>query len=168
MLLQVAVRDIGQLTEIEPSDVRRTEWFCRDRTYRAARRCIWPLLGQFPGSWPLAAVALVSCELATIRLYEGTLADCKRALGADHPYTLRSRNNLAIGYRAAGRTAEAIPLLARTLTDCERVPRADHPGHDSSARESGCLDGRAGKAQAHIGGRHSARRAWPTIRKVAS
>ena len=127
MLLQVAVRDIGQLTEIEPSDVRRTEWLCRDPTYRAARRCIWPLLGQFPGSWPLAAVALVSCELATIRLYERTLADCERALGADHPYTLRTRNNLAMAYRAAGRTAEAIPLLERTLTDWEQVLRADHP-----------------------------------------
>jgi len=127
MLLQVAVRDIGQLTEIEPSDVRRTEWFCRDRTYRAARRCIWPLVGQFPGSWPLAAVALVSCELATIRLYERTLADCERALGADHPYTLRARNNLAMSYWAAGRTAEAIPLLERTLTDWEQVLRADHP-----------------------------------------
>jgi len=127
MLLQVAVRDIGQLTEIEPSDVRRTEWLCRDPTYRAARRCIWPLLGQFPGSWPLAAVALVSCELATIRLYERTLADCERALGADHPYTLRTRNNLAMSYWAAGRTAEAIPLLERTLTDWEQVLRADHP-----------------------------------------
>src|SRR6516165_7160287 len=127
MLLQVAVRDIGQLTEIEPSDVRRTEWLCRDRTYRAARRCIWPLVGQFPGSWPLAAVALVSCELATIRLYERTLADCERALGADHPYTLRARNNLAMSYWAAGRTAEAIPLLERTLTDWEQVLRADHP-----------------------------------------
>ena len=42
--------------------------------------------------------------------------------GADHPNpdTLRSRNNLAMGYRAAGRTAEAIPLLERTLADCER------------------------------------------------
>ena len=109
------------------ADGDRTEWLCRDPTYRAARRCIWPLLGQFPGSWPLAAVALVSCELATIRLYERTLADCERALGADHPYTFRARNNLAMSYRAAGRTAEAIPLLERTLTDCKRVLRADHP-----------------------------------------
>jgi hypothetical protein len=45
----------------------------------------------------------------------------------DHPDTLRSRNNLAMAYRAAGRTAEAIPLLARTVTDCVRVLGADHP-----------------------------------------
>ena len=109
------------MTYVEPSGR------CRDRTYVATRRCIWPQLGQFSGSWPLAAVALVSCELATIRLYERTLADCERALGADHPYTLRTRNNLAMSYWAAGRTAEAIPLLERTLTDWEQVLRADHP-----------------------------------------
>jgi hypothetical protein len=38
-----------------------------------------------------------------------------------------SRNNLALAYRAAGRTAEAIPLLERTLADCERLLGADHP-----------------------------------------
>jgi hypothetical protein len=53
-------------------------------------------------------------------------------LGADHqdtlhPYTIRSRNNLAMSFRAAGRTAEAIPMLERTLADCERVLRANHP-----------------------------------------
>jgi hypothetical protein len=31
-----------------------------------------------------------------------------------------------MGYRAAGRTAEAIPLLERTLADCERVLRTCH------------------------------------------
>jgi hypothetical protein len=46
-------------------------------------------------------------------------------LGVYHPYTLRSRNNLAMGYRAAGRTAEAIPLLERTLADSERILGAD-------------------------------------------
>ena len=48
-------------------------------------------------------------------------------LGADHPNTLRSRNNLAAAYQAAGRTAEAIPLYERTLADRERVLGADHP-----------------------------------------
>jgi Tetratricopeptide repeat len=48
-------------------------------------------------------------------------------LGADHQETLRARNNLAMGYRAAGRTAEAVPLLERTLADCERVLGAGHP-----------------------------------------
>ncbi len=56
-----------------------------------------------------------------------TLADCERVLGADHPQTLGSRNNLAYAYREAGRLEEAIPLFERTLADAERVLGADHP-----------------------------------------
>ncbi|WP_181725773.1 tetratricopeptide repeat protein, partial [Nocardia gipuzkoensis] len=41
-------------------------------------------------------------------LYEQTLIDRERILGAEHPDTLTSRNNLASTYQAAGRTAEAI------------------------------------------------------------
>ena len=48
-------------------------------------------------------------------------------LGADHPDTLSSRNNLAAAYQEAGRPAEAIPLFEQTLADCERVLGADHP-----------------------------------------
>ena len=51
----------------------------------------------------------------------------ERVLGTDHPNTLASRNNLASAYQAAGRTAEAIPLLEQTLADCERVLGTDHP-----------------------------------------
>jgi tetratricopeptide (TPR) repeat protein len=65
-------------------------------------------------------------ELA-IGAAEPLVADCERVLGADHPDTLASRSNLAVAYRAAGRTAEAIPLFQRTLADCERVLGADHP-----------------------------------------
>ncbi len=32
-----------------------------------------------------------------------------------------------MAYRAAGRTADAIPLLERTLAGCERVRGTDHP-----------------------------------------
>ena len=34
----------------------------------------------------------------------------ERVLGADHPDTLATRNNLALAYQVAGRTAEAITL----------------------------------------------------------
>jgi len=43
-----------------------------------------------------------------IRLLERTLADCERVLGADHSDTVTSRNNLAMAYRAADRTAKAV------------------------------------------------------------
>ena len=48
-------------------------------------------------------------------------------LGADHPQTLSSRNNLAYAYWSAGRLDEAIRLYERTLADRERVLGADHP-----------------------------------------
>jgi tetratricopeptide (TPR) repeat protein len=49
-----------------------------------------------------------------------TLADAERTLGADHPDTLTSRNNLAGAYEETGRLEEAIPLYERTLADAER------------------------------------------------
>ncbi len=48
-------------------------------------------------------------------------------LGVDHPDTLTTRNDLAVSYLAAGRTAEAITLHERTLADRERVLGVDHP-----------------------------------------
>ena len=49
--------------------------------------------------------------------------------GADHPNpeTLRSRNNRAMSYLAAGRPAKAIRLYRWTLADCERVLGVYHP-----------------------------------------
>ncbi|MEU8396999.1 tetratricopeptide repeat protein [Nonomuraea sp. NPDC048892] len=55
------------------------------------------------------------------------LADLEGALGADHPSTLISRNNLAHAYQSAGDLGRAIPLHERTLADRERVLGADHP-----------------------------------------
>ena len=48
-------------------------------------------------------------------------------LGADHPDTLISRNNLAAAYANAGDLGRAIPLLEQTLADSVRVLGADHP-----------------------------------------
>ena len=68
-------------------------------------------------------------------------------LGDDHQdtlrwrNTLRSRNNLAMSYRAAGRTAEAIPLLERTLADCERALGANHPDTKAARENLAALTG---------------------------
>src|SRR6266702_2909910 len=62
-----------------------------------------------------------------IPLHKRTRADRERVLGADHPHTLTTRNNLAAAYQSAGRLGEAIPLYERTLADRERVLGADHP-----------------------------------------
>jgi tetratricopeptide (TPR) repeat protein len=74
------------------------------------------LLSQLGDSTGLAVLAA-----------EPVVADSERLLGADHPSTLASRNNLAAAYQDAGRTAEAIQLHERTLSDCERLLGADHP-----------------------------------------
>jgi tetratricopeptide (TPR) repeat protein len=58
---------------------------------------------------------------------EPLAADCERLLGAGHSVTLTTRNNLAMAYQKAGRTAEAIPLYERTLADRERLLGAGHP-----------------------------------------
>jgi tetratricopeptide (TPR) repeat protein len=62
----------------------------------------------------------------SILITEPLLADHERVLG-DQPDTLTARNNLAIAYRMAGRTAEAITLHEQNLADQERVLGTDHP-----------------------------------------
>ena len=64
----------------------------------------------------------------SIRIAEPLLADQKRVLGADHPDTLATRNELGDAYRVAGRTVEAITLLEQTVADRERVLGADDRG----------------------------------------
>jgi tetratricopeptide (TPR) repeat protein len=70
------------------------------------------------GHWGIGQAILIGKPL---------LADKERVLGADHPDTLGTRNNLAIAYSDAGRTDEAIRLYEQTLADQERVLGADHP-----------------------------------------
>ncbi|MFE6867711.1 tetratricopeptide repeat protein [Kitasatospora sp. NPDC057692] len=59
----------------------------------------------------------------------------ERALGPDHLHTLTARNNLALTYRQAGRTQEAIDLGEQVLTDRERVVGPRHP-HTLTARNN--------------------------------
>ena len=66
-------------------------------------------------------------------------------LGADHPNTLGSGNNLAMAYQDAGRTAEAIPLTEQTLTDTERVLGADHPNTKVSRENLAALKSKLGQ-----------------------
>ncbi|MEU1827519.1 tetratricopeptide repeat protein, partial [Streptomyces abikoensis] len=68
-----------------------------------------------------------------IRHHQRALTDRVRVLGADHPDTLTSANNLANAYHSAGDPGRAIPLLKQTLTDSMRVLGADHPDTLTSA-----------------------------------
>jgi cytochrome c-type biogenesis protein CcmH/NrfG len=62
-----------------------------------------------------------------ITLFERVLTDQERILGAEHPSTLTTRNNLAYAYESAGRVGEAITLYERLLPLLERV--FDHDAH---------------------------------------
>ena len=62
-----------------------------------------------------------------IAVGEPLTADLERTLGPSHPDTLNARNSLAAAYQAAGRAAEAIPLLEQTLAGRERLLGPDHP-----------------------------------------
>ena len=62
-----------------------------------------------------------------IQYGQDLLAYAEQILGETHPDTLTYRNNLAEAYRAAGRPAEAIPLLEQTLADREQVLGETHP-----------------------------------------
>jgi len=52
---------------------------------------------------------------------------CEKQLGADHPQTAGSLNNLADLYRSQGKYAEAEPLYVRALQIREEQLGADHP-----------------------------------------
>jgi tetratricopeptide (TPR) repeat protein len=77
--------------------------------------------------WAVRQLSAAADLSRAIDIGQRALADCERVLGAEHPDTLASRNNLAYAYRSAGRVQEAIPLFERTLAECVRVLGADHP-----------------------------------------
>jgi tetratricopeptide (TPR) repeat protein len=62
-----------------------------------------------------------------IAIGEPLTADLERLLGPSHPDTLSALNNLAVAYHAAGRVADAIPLVRQILAARERLLGADHP-----------------------------------------
>ena len=72
-------------------------------------------------------------------------------LGADHPATLTSRNNLADAYQEAGRLEQAIPLHEQTLADSERVLGADHPATLTSRNNLASAYQSAGRLEQAIG-----------------
>ncbi|MEV0444817.1 tetratricopeptide repeat protein, partial [Streptomyces spectabilis] len=55
------------------------------------------------------------------------LENMVRVLGADHIYTLTTRNNLAIWRRETGGLDRGIFLYGQTLGDCVRALGKDHP-----------------------------------------
>ena len=76
----------------------------------------------------LAAVATEAGDFGgAIEVLKDAAEESGRILGADHPDTLRSRNNLASAYQDAGRLNDAIPLHEETLKAQEQLLEPNHP-----------------------------------------
>ena len=99
------------------------------------RRACWPpaatgwLRPCWTGHWNSWPTGLCSAgrPAEAIPLFEQTLVGRQRLLGADHPRTLGTRNNLAAAYRDVGRVDEAILLFEQALAGRERILGIDHP-----------------------------------------
>jgi tetratricopeptide (TPR) repeat protein len=72
-------------------------------------------------------------------LYERALSICEQQLGADHPQTATSLNNLAGLYESMGRYAEAEPLYVLSLSIRKQQLGADHPDVAQSLNNSAAL-----------------------------
>ena len=76
----------------------------------------------------LATVATEAGDFGgAIEILKDVTEEAGRLLGADHPDTLRSRNNLASAYQDAGRLNDAIPLHEETLKAQEQLLEPNHP-----------------------------------------
>ena len=84
----------------------------------------------------LATVATEAGDFGcAIEILKDAAEESGRILGADHPDTLRARNNLAIAYQDAGRLNDAIPLHEETLKARTRILGPDHP-HTLASRNN--------------------------------
>jgi tetratricopeptide (TPR) repeat protein len=116
---RVAVRDI-------PEQIMALQEHAASSASGAGEELVGKLLGL--RVWALYHLnALGDSAEQVIVAGELLVADSVRVLGADHPDTLQSRNNLGEAYRVAGRAAEAIPLHQQNLAVRERVLGADDP-----------------------------------------
>ena len=76
----------------------------------------------------LATVATETGDFGgAIEILKDAAEESGRILGADHPDTLRARNNLAAAYYAARRVNEAIPLFEKTLKAQTQILGPNHP-----------------------------------------
>ena len=77
-------------------------------------------------------------------MYEQVRDAQVKKLGADHPYTLTTLNNLAVAYQAAGKLTEAIACSSRSATPV-KTARGRPPGHPHHAYNLAAAYQAAGK-----------------------
>ncbi len=71
--------------------------------------------------------------------YARALAIREKVLGAEHPDTATSLNNMGALLQAMGELAEARPYYARALAIREKVLGAEHPATATSLNNMGAL-----------------------------
>ena len=133
----------------------------RSRARRSATR--WPWRGcrltlgesQIGLGYPEKAIALFTKARATFTAQ----------LGPDHPDTLRSMNNLAEGYKAAGKLDRALPLLEETLALTKAKLGPDHPDTLASMNNLADCYRAAGKLDRAC---RSSRRRWRWRRRSSA
>ena len=82
-------------------------------------------------------------------LFRKALLICEKVLGADHPHTATSCNNVAACLQDQGKAAEALPLLRKALRIREKVLGLDHPQTAASYNNVAyCLKARGKAAEA--------------------
>ena len=69
---------------------------------------------------------------AAEELFVQVMETSKKKLGADHPSTLTSINNLAFTWKAQGRSVDADVLIRHCVQQRQRVLKASHPDLKSS------------------------------------
>jgi len=77
--------------------------------------------------------------ISALPWYEKCLNQCEQRLGADHPSTASSLNNLALLYWIQGAYAKAEPLYLRALTIREKALGPEHPTTASSLNNLAAL-----------------------------
>ncbi|MSV28375.1 MAG: tetratricopeptide repeat protein [Bryobacterales bacterium] len=112
------------------------EWQRDDGRVRLNARFLGSL-----GAFQLSQGAYAAAELPMRR----ALAARERVLGAEHPDTLGSVNNLALLLERKGDYGEAEPLCRRAREVIERVLGAEHPGTLRCANDLGFLLAKMGK-----------------------
>ena len=78
-------------------------------------------------------------EQEALRLDRELLTDMERVLGADHPDTFRTRNNIATATESVGDLREALRLYRELLPDRVEVLGAGSPQHAHDAHGNRAL-----------------------------
>jgi tetratricopeptide (TPR) repeat protein len=94
------------------------------------------LLSEDDFDWPFIGAAVFydsqGLYAAAEPWYAKCLATAEQRLGANHPATAASLNNLAELYSSIGKYAAALPLSERALQICEQQLGANHPATATS------------------------------------